>query len=102
MLTLFLHASARRGNQTQGLLLMPILAWSHGALLFLSRQEDKVVNEGGQGTSTQGASPVNPVVVPDPGGQGRAKTSGRIHRGPGNRHAYEVVHQDGKADSRRR
>lgn len=60
-------------------------------LVRLVHNEQRLVHEASQGPAEQWADPVDPVVCPDPGGQGRPKGPRRVHGRAGEVAAGEAV-----------
>src|SRR2546425_6513142 len=57
--------------------------------VFLAFREPRVPAHRRQCRAQQGAEPPHPVAGPHSGGEGDAEHEGRVHRGPGQRHAEE-------------
>jgi hypothetical protein len=67
----------------------------------LVHQEQRLVHEACQGPTEQRADPVDPVVCPVPGGQGRAEGACRVHGRAGEVAAGEAVGADDEARQQR-
>jgi len=63
--------------------------------------EQGLVNDRGEGPTQQRAEPVDPVVGPVPGGQGRPEGPGRVHGRAGEVAAGEAVGADDEAREQR-